>query len=298
MESKTFEIEAEEKKGKMQVIIVERKRGVSSWIKMGPDSLGLFVESLALCIKDTRIGKWVRNWRERGRIYSMLCDKNKGECFIRLGVEDLEKKRFNIFIPKGRGGKGGQVAMVETLRALGVATERKESQEDEAMPLVPSLGKSFAEVVKLQNRNGRLVARVEVSHTDLSRNLKRLDHCLVSLWDPKSVKGDDLRSWGNQMARSWGLKGNLGLAKLERGKVLLEFEMAVEAEKALNLGGILIGKTFMRLEKWSPRTGCLLEGEKKNEAWVRIMGLPISLWDWDTLRKVGEKCGGFLVIDS
>ena len=61
VESKTFEIEAEEKKGKMQVIIVERKRGVSSWVKMGPDSLGLFVESLALCIKDTRTGKWIRN---------------------------------------------------------------------------------------------------------------------------------------------------------------------------------------------------------------------------------------------
>ena len=47
VESKTFEIEAEEKKGKMQVINVERKSGVSSWIKMGPDSLGLFVEGLA-----------------------------------------------------------------------------------------------------------------------------------------------------------------------------------------------------------------------------------------------------------
>ena len=42
----------------------------------------------------------------------------------------------------------------------------------------------------------------------------------------------------------------------------------------------------------------MLEGEKKNEAWVRIVGLPISLWDRDTLRKVGEKCGGFLAIDS
>ena len=49
------------------------------------------------------------------------------------------------------------------------------------------------------------------------------------------MKGEDLRSWGNQMARSWGLKGNLGLAKLEREKVLLEFEMVVEAEKGLNL---------------------------------------------------------------
>ena len=32
----------------------------------------------------------------------------------------------------------------------------------------------------------------------------------------------------------------------------------------------------------------MLEGEKKNEACVRIVGLPISLWDRDTLRKVGE----------
>ncbi|RVW71523.1 hypothetical protein CK203_048014 [Vitis vinifera] len=125
-------------------------------IKMGPDSLGLFVEG--------------------GMLYPS-------------GVEDLEKKRFNIFIPKGRGGKGGWVAMVETLRALGVATERKESQKDKAMPLVPSLGKSFAEVVKLQNHNGRSVARVEVSHKDLNRNLKRLDHCLVGSWDPKSMRG-------------------------------------------------------------------------------------------------------------
>ena len=188
--------------------------------------------------------------------------------------------------------------MVETLRALGVATERKDSQKDEAMPSVPILGKSFAEVVNLQNRKGRSVARVEVSHKDLSQNLKRLDHCLVGSWDPKSVKGDDLRSWGTQMAQTWGLKGNLGLAKLERGKVLLEFEMVVEAEKALNLGGILLGKTFLQLEKWSPRTGCPMKREKKNEAWVRIVGLPISLWDQAILRKVGEKCGGFLAIDS
>ena len=80
--------------------------------------------------------------------------------------------------------------------------------------------------------------------------------------------------------------------------MLLEFEMIVEAEKTLNMGGILVGKTFLRLEKWNPRAGCLLEREEKNEAWVRIVGLPISLWDRDTLRKVREKCGGLLAIDT
>ena len=100
------------------------------------------------------------------------------------------------------------------------------------------------------------------------------------------------------MAKIWGLKGNLGLDKLERGKVLLEFELLAEAEKALNLGRILVGGFFLRLEKWSPETGCLMEGEKKSEAWVRIVGLPVSLWDQAILRRVGEECGGFLAIDS
>ncbi|RVX19807.1 hypothetical protein CK203_004986 [Vitis vinifera] len=51
VESKTFEIELERKKGKTQIFIEERKRGVSSWIKMGPESLGFVAEGLALCIE-------------------------------------------------------------------------------------------------------------------------------------------------------------------------------------------------------------------------------------------------------
>ena len=128
VESKTCEVEVEEKKGKLQATIVERKRGISSWIKLGPESLGLFVECLVLCIKDMRIGKWERKWKEKGRANSLVRDENKEGCFLQLGVVvDLEKKRFNIFIPKGRGVKGGWASMAETLRRLGVAflLERK-----------------------------------------------------------------------------------------------------------------------------------------------------------------------------
>ncbi|RVW63480.1 Phosphatidate cytidylyltransferase 5, chloroplastic [Vitis vinifera] len=35
VESKTFEIEVEEKKGKTQFVILKRKRGISSWVRMG-----------------------------------------------------------------------------------------------------------------------------------------------------------------------------------------------------------------------------------------------------------------------
>ena len=121
---------------------------------------------------------------------------------------------------------------------------------------------------------------------------------MVGIWNPSAARGDDLRSWGTHLAKIWSLKGNLGLAKLERGKVLLEFELLIETEKALKLGSILVGGTLLRLEKWRPETGCLMEGEKKSEAWVRVVGLPVSLWDRDILRRIGEECGGFLAVDS
>ncbi|RVW16323.1 hypothetical protein CK203_067824 [Vitis vinifera] len=85
---------------------------------------------------------------------------------------------------------------------------------------------------------------------------------------------------------------------MNEGKVLLEFELVKEAEKALVDGEIEVGGFVMRLEKWSQRTGCLSEEEKEGEAWVRIVGLPISLWNRDILSKIGEGCGGFVDIDE
>ena len=116
VESKTFEIEVEKKKGKLQATILERKRGISSWIRLGPESLGLFLECLVHCSKDMSVGKWERKWKENGRAYSLLLDENKAGCFLRLGVVDLENKRFNIFIPKRRGAEGGWALMVEMLQ--------------------------------------------------------------------------------------------------------------------------------------------------------------------------------------
>ena len=93
-----------------------------------------------------------------------------------------------------------------------------------------------------------------------------------------------------------GAEGQLR-TKLESGKALLEFEVMAEAEKALKAGEVSIGGFFMQLEKWSQMTGCLMEEEKEKEAWVRIVGLPISLWDRAILRRI-EECGGFLDIDA
>ena len=99
------------------------------------------------------------------------------------------------------------------------------------------------------------------------------------------------------MASSWGLKGKLGLASLGKGRVLLEFEFVEEASMVLISGKRSMGGVQLGLERWSPRSGCLEESELRNEVWVRILGLPISLWVPSLLRRVGDVCGGFLAID-
>ena len=115
VESKTFEIDAEEKRGKIQVAIWEKKKGISSWVRLGAASLGFLLESLDHCIKDGKGGKWEREWKESGRSYSLVRNENKAGLFLRLGVVDLEKKRHSIIIPRDKGEKGGWVTMAEKL---------------------------------------------------------------------------------------------------------------------------------------------------------------------------------------
>ena len=118
MESKEFEIIVDDRKGKIQVLIVEKKEGVSSWVRLGSDNLGVFLEGLNLCIKDEKEARWGREGKEQGRMYSMSRGINKAGGFIRLGVSDLERKRFCIFIPRGRRDKRGWMTMAEKLNQM------------------------------------------------------------------------------------------------------------------------------------------------------------------------------------
>ena len=56
--------------------------------------------------------------------------------------------------------------------------------------------------------------------------------------------------------------------------------------------------TQVRLEHWNPRSGCRAEEEERKEVWVRIVGLPISLWSPEILKRVGDECGSFITVDE
>ncbi|RVX14659.1 Threonine--tRNA ligase, mitochondrial 1 [Vitis vinifera] len=268
VESKEFEIGVEEKKGKPQVVIVESKRGVTSWVRLGLVSVGFLVESLNQCIKDEREGKWERGWKENGRMYSLVRMVNRAGCFLRLRVVDMELKKFNICIPKGRGERRGWILMEESLRKLGEKLSSKENKQEERAVRNHSMKGSYAEIVKrTRGRVGNSV-RVEVRGEEINKNLNKLEHCLVGSWNSTSARGEDLERLGWLMADVWGLKGKLGLARLEKGRVLLEFELVGEAKRVLFSGKRSVGGIQLGLERWDSRSGCEEEGEIKNEVWT------------------------------
>ena len=182
--------------------------------------------------------------------------------------------------------------MMESL--LWVGFRRKEEVVAQG---VRESGRSYLEVVRGSNFRNTSRARIEIKEEDIRNNVSRLKQCLIAKWNPKSAREEDLACLGWSAARAWGLKGKLGLARLGKGCALLEFETVEEAKKVLTAGVRAVGGIQLGLEMWSPSFGCSVEYEDRKDAWVRILGLPISLWVPSILRRVGEECGGFLGID-
>ena len=139
---------------------------------------------------------------------------------------------------------------------------------------------------------------VKVKREETVGNLQKLEHCLVASWKSNTKEEEDLERLGRLWANSWGLKGKLGLAKLEKGRALLEFEDLKEAHRVVSSGSRVMGGFHLGLEYWNPKTGCWIEKEIEKEVWVKILGLPISLWNPMILKKIGEECGGFVEIDE
>ena len=44
--------------------------------------------------------------------------------------------------------------------------------------------------------------------------------------------------------------------------------------------------------------GCLCKNSNADEAWVRVVGLPLHLWSLEVFKRIEDGCGGFVVVDE
>ena len=113
-----FTVDLKHHKGMMRGVIEAKRRSFSSWVWMGPLSLGFFLEGIEKRYLDTKEEHWVWSWKEEGRSYQMTKDGNRVGPFVSLKVIDVGRKFFSIIVPEGgRNGRGWR-EMAELLREL------------------------------------------------------------------------------------------------------------------------------------------------------------------------------------
>ncbi|RVW99126.1 hypothetical protein CK203_019083 [Vitis vinifera] len=152
IESKSFEVSVEEVRGKIRGTIVERSRGLSSWIRFGVTSLRNFLEGLEECCREER--------------------------YILCSVIDVESKRFCLVVPEGKGLPGGWALFAEKLWDLGVVMQEEKEVGEK---------KLFVDVTKKPVGKQGDALWLQVGGRGLRNREKGLGKCLVGSWGTGSV---------------------------------------------------------------------------------------------------------------
>ena len=97
---------------------------------------------------------------------------------------------------------------------------------------------------------------------------------------------------------AWRLNEEVLLVALKEDLFLLELDSPEKAKWVLESGKRSFLGGDLQLEWWSPESGCMRSKDLGQEAWIRVLGLPLHLWTPEILRKIGDTCGGFMEVDK
>ena len=98
----------------------------------------------------------------------------------------------------------------------------------------------------------------------------------------------ELKTLKRPMWSAWDVKGNLSVVVMGKRLWLFKFDNKKEADRILKLGSRKMGNFSIFLKKWSEDVGCNNGREGHEEAWVRLLGLPVHLWSRSILRNIGD----------
>ena len=206
IESKSFEVSVEEVRGKIRGTIVERSRGLSSWIRFGLTSLRNFLEGLEECCREERKGRLAKVWEVEGRKFKVERRENGAGRYILCSVIDVESKRFCLVVPEGKGLPGGWALFAEKLWDLGVVMQEEVKVEEALRGESKSKGvltenkvescnekkevgekKLFVDVTKKPAGKQGGALWLQVGGRGLRNREKGLGKCLVGSWGTGSV---------------------------------------------------------------------------------------------------------------
>ena len=306
IEAKTFEISIEEKNNKLRGCIWERSKGATSWVRFGDSSLYRLLLGIEDCDMISHKQEWFANWEEGGRSYKLERRSNKAGNFLYCSVRDVGWKRCVICIPEGKGKVRGWKIMAEKLRSLGVGLKRLKRQktydrEERKVPEKSILDtpRSFAQAVTGTGfGKTEEVVRVRVGRNEIAERLEQLESSLVGWWGGGTSPTPDLKSLKQRAWQTWKVTGSLTMEELRRGLWLFGFESPNEARRILREGTGCFGGLPISFREWGKEVGCMDGSERCKSVWVRLLGLPLHLWSRPILKRIGDRCGGFVAEDE
>ena len=291
---KTFELKKVGEGRKAQVIITERRRGRSSWIRFG-EGVKILIKGVESFIRGAG---WINEglaWRENDRRYRMKLRKNEGGRFILCSVADLDGKWHGLSFPEGNGLVNGWIVLVEALLAVGSKEDKGEHNKAAKFHL-PSKTEKDKEGL---NQNQNLISEetsikenekqdsiwLEISESISKGNLGLLKNGMVGGWKSNQkveLPLVELEAWAK---KAWRLKGRARFQQLNHNLFFVDFDLAEEAHWVMENGSRIFQGEAMNLEWWSPSTGCKGRREEDQEVWIRVVGLPLHLWTDQILEK-------------
>ena len=219
----------------------------------------------------------------------------------------MEAKKFCLVFPKGKGLVRGWLLLAKKLRALGFSTPAVRN----FFPTVPTSYKvgssvkgsekesgSFAEVVTRKTWESGESLRVHLGDRKLLCKEEQLGRCLVGCFGGSLESVPLLPSLKRWEFESWLLKGDLRISRLGGALMLFEFENKCEVDMVLLRESKRFKNKEFLLQRWGPEMGCTWKKSHAKEAWVRVVGLPLHLWSREVFKRIGECCGGFVVVDE
>ncbi|KAF3626128.1 hypothetical protein FXO37_30499 [Capsicum annuum] len=100
---------------------------------------------------------------------------------------------------------------------------------------------------------------------------------------------NEVRSWACNM---WKTGGGVDVFAMNDGIFLFDLPSKKIVEHVLN-GTWFWKKNKLVLEWWNPTTGCWPTEITRDWVWIRILGLPLSMWSQKIFKQTGDQCGGF-----
>ena len=156
----------------------------------------------------------------------------------------------------------------------------------------------YAKVVRMKTDELGDSLWVHVGDRGLLSREEQLSRCLVGCFGdsfefvpPLSF----LKKWAYEI---WSLGRGLKIFRLGGALVLFEFKNKVETNLVLLRGSKVFKEKEFLLHKWGPKVGCFRNESHAKEVWVKVVRLPLHLWSREVFKSIGERCGGFIVIDE